>query len=469
MKRYHMKKVAALLVLFFCLVLTKDVYCDFKKTKIAVIDFEIQGEGFETEDMGKIVAEWLITALVQEGRFDVIERRLLEQVLKEQNLGASGVVDAQSASKIGKVLGARIVISGSVIKLPRFAEVNARLIDVETGSILAAESVKSDVTVRLAELITMMAGKIMKNFPLEGYIVQRTGNTVIIDLGTRAGVKKGMKFIVFKEGKVIKHPKTGEVLDIAFIETGKVEVTKLKEKTSTAKIIEDAKGEKIEYGQMVRSAVKKRSEGEREVGFYTSPPTPERVEEKKQVKIDEKLQTINKKVDTAWNLKEKKDPLWKPLVYEAFADLKKIYRGNEKSPELYLAFAKCYALNDRFHKADKSLKKALFFRPGYTDALIAKGDIYFDESKKLAETTFDSKAERESYRAKKTAIKSYESAMNSGDIRPEIKAMISYKLGDLYHYFRDDDKAKEFWSGAVKADANSEWGKRSQQRLTVMN
>jgi len=50
---------------------------DFKKTKIAVLDFQTQGEKFETDDMGKIVAEWLITDLVKEGRFDVIERRLL--------------------------------------------------------------------------------------------------------------------------------------------------------------------------------------------------------------------------------------------------------------------------------------------------------------------------------------------------------------------------------------------------------
>jgi TolB-like protein len=442
---------------------------DFKKTRIAVLDFQIQGTGFETEDMGKIVAEWLITALVQEGRFDVIERRLLEKVLREQNLGASGVVDTQSASKLGKVLGARIVISGTVIKLSNLTEVNTRLIDVQTGSILAAEKVTSETAMRLAKLINLMATKIIKNFPLEGYVVQRSGKTVIIDLGERAGVKEGMKFIVFKEGNVIKHPKTGEVLDITHIETGKVEVTRLKEKTSTATIIEDSSDQKIEYGQMVRSAVTERKEGEREVGFYTSPPISEREDEKKQAGVNEQLEAINKKIDQARDLKERNDPLWKTLVYESFADLKKIFRGNEKSPEIYLAFAKCYSVNNRFHKATKSLKKALYFKPGYTEALIAKGDIYFDESKRLADDTFDDKAERESYRAKKTAVKSYEYAMNAGALKPETKAMISYKLGELYNYFRDKDKAKEYWSGAVKADAKSDWGKKSQDRLTVLN
>jgi curli biogenesis system outer membrane secretion channel CsgG len=112
MKKY----VLTLVFISLCLLSYNFAYGEnFKKTRIAVLDFQIQGTGFETEDMGKIVAEWLITALVQEGRFDVIERRLLEKVLKEQNLGASGVVDTQSASKLGKVLGARVVISGTVI------------------------------------------------------------------------------------------------------------------------------------------------------------------------------------------------------------------------------------------------------------------------------------------------------------------------------------------------------------------
>jgi curli biogenesis system outer membrane secretion channel CsgG len=145
------KYVLTLVLISLCFLSYGAAYgSDFKKTRIAVLDFQIQGTGFETEDMGKIVAEWLITALVQEGRFDVIERRLLEKVLREQNLGASGVVDTQSASKLGKVLGARIVISGTVIKLSSLTEVNTRLIDVQTGSILAAEKVTSETSMRLA-------------------------------------------------------------------------------------------------------------------------------------------------------------------------------------------------------------------------------------------------------------------------------------------------------------------------------
>ncbi|MEK7197356.1 MAG: FlgO family outer membrane protein, partial [Nitrospirota bacterium] len=204
-----MKKIIfsfAIAIFFVTFVFLNAASAEFKKTKIAVLDFQLQGEGYETSDMGKIVAEWLITALVKEGRFDVIERMLLKKVLDEQRLGVSGIIDESSASKLGRVLGAKIVITGSIMKFQNVMEVNARIIEVESSSIIAAENVKSTSAVKLEDLVVKMAEKIIKDFPLEGYIAQRKENRVLIDLGKRAGVKTGMQFIVFKEGKVIKHP-----------------------------------------------------------------------------------------------------------------------------------------------------------------------------------------------------------------------------------------------------------------------
>src|SRR3989337_251603 len=248
--------IAVFMILAISVLMADSAQADFKKIKIAVLDFQVQGEKFETEDIGKIVAEWLITALVKEGRFDVIERRLLEKILQEQKLGVSGVVDSESIARLGKVLGAKIVVTGSVMKLREFVEVNARLINVENASIIAAEKVKSASTSRLEELVTKMAEIIISDFPLEGYIVERgENNTVTIDLGKFAGAKVGKRFIVFKEGKAIKHPKTGEGLDIERIEVGEIEVRSVKEKTASGVILMESPGQKIEYGHLVRSTV----------------------------------------------------------------------------------------------------------------------------------------------------------------------------------------------------------------------
>lgn len=242
-----------LYLLMIALLIPFSASAEFKKTKIAVLDFQLQGEEFANKDMGTIVAEWFITAMVREGRFDVVERRLLEKVLSEQQLAMSGVVDASSATEIGKLLGVKVIITGSVMKLRDVTEINARIIDVESASIIAAENIKSAAASGLQEMVVEMSQKIMKNFPLEGYVVNRSGDSVTIDLGLRTGVKKGMRFIVFKEGQVIKHPKTGEVLDVERIQTGTVTIADISQKISTAKIEEEAEPGSINYGHLVKS------------------------------------------------------------------------------------------------------------------------------------------------------------------------------------------------------------------------
>ncbi|MBU1182127.1 MAG: CsgG/HfaB family protein [Pseudomonadota bacterium] len=99
-----MKRLIVLLLTVLILSLlfqTVSSAADFRKTKIAVLDFQLQGEGFETKDMGIIVAEWFITALVKAGRFEVIERGLIQKLLEEQKLSMTGIVDASTATQIG--------------------------------------------------------------------------------------------------------------------------------------------------------------------------------------------------------------------------------------------------------------------------------------------------------------------------------------------------------------------------------
>ncbi len=249
-----MRKIFPLMiVLSFSILLPCTVMADFQKTRIAVLDFQLQGKGYETPDMGKIVAEWFITAFVNEGRFDVIERGLITKIQKEQNLTMTGTVDSDRATQLGKLLGVKVIISGSVMRFQNIIEINARIIDVESGSIISAESIKGSSTTELRKLVRKMSEKIIKNFPLEGYIVYVGVNSITIDLGKHVGVRRGMQFIVFKEGNVIRHPKTGQILDVEKIETGIIEIISVNEKIAKANIIKEKFPGAIEYGQRVKS------------------------------------------------------------------------------------------------------------------------------------------------------------------------------------------------------------------------
>jgi TolB-like protein len=111
-----------------------------KKHTIAVIEFaDLQGN---VTDFGRFLSEELITKLFESGKFKVIERQLLNKVIAEQRLNLTGMVDPESAKKLGKLLGVDAICSGTIADLGQSLEINARLISTQTGEIVAVASTK---------------------------------------------------------------------------------------------------------------------------------------------------------------------------------------------------------------------------------------------------------------------------------------------------------------------------------------
>jgi len=228
------------------------LFAEFQKTKLAVIDFNSQGKNLD-KDIGNIVSEWLTTFFVKDGRFEVVERALLKKVIEEQSFSKSGMVESNSVVELGKILGVQVMITGSIMRFDNVLEINARIIDVSNASIIVAESLKSNASENVEQLVSKIAKKIINDFPLRGYVVNKDGNKITIDLGKYAGVKKGMKFSIFKDGDVIKHPKTGEVLDVERIETGIIEINEVREKMSIGTLVDSVSNSAVKYGQKVKS------------------------------------------------------------------------------------------------------------------------------------------------------------------------------------------------------------------------
>ncbi len=234
-------------------VLTGDASANFQKIKLTVLPFDLQGENFATEDMGKIVSEWLITAFVQEGRFEVIERKLLGQILEEQQLVEYGIVNQEAASEIGRLFGVSAIISGSIIKLDDVIEVNARIISVSSGSIITAENARSSHLTGLQDKVVLMAKKIINNFPLKGTVANRDKNKVVINLGQTAGIKEGMQFISYVEDDVAGHSQNNTIHYMKQNNTGIIEVTRVLKEFSEAIILKEENPNGIKYGDLVKS------------------------------------------------------------------------------------------------------------------------------------------------------------------------------------------------------------------------
>lgn len=110
--------------------------------KVAIIELENLSEGARRNNIGKIVSELLTTSMVHSGSFAVVERDQLSNVLKELSLNQTGLVDVTSAKAVGKMLAADAIVCGSVSEVGRFFDVNVRLIDVESASIISAAVVE---------------------------------------------------------------------------------------------------------------------------------------------------------------------------------------------------------------------------------------------------------------------------------------------------------------------------------------
>lgn len=105
---------------------------------IAIIELENLGKRARDNEIGQIVSEMITTNVVQSGNFDVVEREQLSKVLKELKLNQIGLVDANSAKMVGKMLAADTILCGSVSEVGRFFDINIRLIDVEKATIISA-------------------------------------------------------------------------------------------------------------------------------------------------------------------------------------------------------------------------------------------------------------------------------------------------------------------------------------------
>ena len=88
---------------------------------IALLDFDfgtVQVWWSGNQDIGQGIADMLVDELVNDGSFRVIERKRLQAILAEQNFSNSERADpsAQTLAQIGKVLGVKYLIVGSITK-----------------------------------------------------------------------------------------------------------------------------------------------------------------------------------------------------------------------------------------------------------------------------------------------------------------------------------------------------------------
>ena len=226
-------------------------------------------------------------------KFDVVGRSDLNDVIKEQDLGASGNVDAKTAAKAGKLLGAKYLLVATVDDFQDYIEkavfegtgntatkrvfrfsVVGKLYDSTTGKLMESANFQTgndefkqiqmdrNYSVKSGELSDEMMVGISRSMAqkIANHIVDvvypakiliRRDNIVTINRGEGAGVAEGDVFNVFAQGDELKDPDTGEVLGREEVKVGKVKISQVNPKTSLATVVEDTG---VDKGGVLRKA-----------------------------------------------------------------------------------------------------------------------------------------------------------------------------------------------------------------------
>lgn len=275
------------------------------KHAVGVKDFDNQAGWHGRWELGSNLSIMLESALYDTGRFVLVERDQLKDVIAEQDLVASGrTAKASNVAKTGMIRPAKYLATGSVTEVSdnqsggdagintRFGRIGlgksdtqitiiVKLIDTTTSEIVAKQTIvgkagktglklsnlhvpghsgsvdlggfkktpigqaAQDCIVKASEFIA----KEMEEFPFEGSVVTVSGKRIIINRGSEFGVEAGQALVLKEKGELLLDPETGAVLDRMEGEvTGHIKVDTVKEKIAYCSLVD---GEMPQRGDAV--------------------------------------------------------------------------------------------------------------------------------------------------------------------------------------------------------------------------
>lgn len=88
--------------------------------------------------LGEIFANEIIEGIRQKGTYTVVERDRLRLALEELNVGTTSLVDETTRLRLGKLVGAKLMVFGGYQVIGALMRLDVRLIEVESGRMVRA-------------------------------------------------------------------------------------------------------------------------------------------------------------------------------------------------------------------------------------------------------------------------------------------------------------------------------------------
>lgn len=258
------KKIISLCLCIFCLGwLTTADAAPMKKKTVAVPPVGIACDSRWGYDAASILHGELISALVNSGMYEVMERTRLDDVMDELHLQNSGAIQGSTAIEFGHLTGADYTVCATLYEanVGEFdnylyrgtkgkVKLDFRFIDNETGAILTDKMIEGTKTVtefeNSHENHRMLIGRAVSDAAEQiidelkgvtvGTIIKVSGELMYLDIGSNMGVEVKDKYTIYRSGEPLIHPATGEILGVEEITIGELVITEVKPNYAVGKI-----------------------------------------------------------------------------------------------------------------------------------------------------------------------------------------------------------------------------------------
>src|SRR6266550_89158 len=136
--------------------LAKSITASGRKT-VAVIDFtDLQGN---VTELGRFLAEEFSIHLLADAKgFEVIDRTYLKSILQEHKLATTGLIDPQTARKLGQIAGVDTLVTGTIIPLGDSVRLTAKVLDTSTAKMVGASTADIPKTRPIEDLLAKGIG-----------------------------------------------------------------------------------------------------------------------------------------------------------------------------------------------------------------------------------------------------------------------------------------------------------------------
>jgi TolB-like protein len=130
--------------LFFALALTAcaptpQAVVPERRPVVAVWDLEDVGPFTKASPvLGELLSSEILETIKQKGTYTVVERERLQLVLEELKLGTTSLVDESTRLRLGKLVGATLMVFGGYQTIGDTVRLDVRLVEVESGKTIKA-------------------------------------------------------------------------------------------------------------------------------------------------------------------------------------------------------------------------------------------------------------------------------------------------------------------------------------------